>query len=335
MRLLQRRAFLCATASVAAVLGSVGRRGRAAGAPDLRRVSRTDHALGSAVTLTALHHDESAARAALDAAFDELERVEDLMSVYRSDSQLGRLNATGRLDRPHPYLLEVLRHAQAVARRSRGAFDVTVQPLWRLYREAQRAGAAPSAKAIESARALVDYRELRVTGRRVELRRDGARVTLNGIAQGFAADRVMRVLRERGVEHAIIDTGEIAPLGARADGDPWKVGIQHPRRPDACLALAALRGRCLATSGDYATVFSDDHERHHLFDPRTGRSAGALASVSVVAPTAMAADALSTAVFVLGPAGGAELISRTPGADALLVTKDGSAKATPGFPATS
>ena len=129
--------------------------------------------------------------------------------------------------------------------------------------------------------------------------------------------------------------GEINALGSKPEAVGWKVGIQHPRREESYLALAQLQGRCLATSGDYATIFSPDYKSHHIFDPHTGRSPAQLASVSVAARTGMEADALSTALFVLGPERGLKLLQHTPGADALLVTKAGRTLRTAKFPFTS
>jgi thiamine biosynthesis lipoprotein len=294
-------------------------------------VTKTSWALGADVSMTALHADRGAAEAALEAAFAELELVEELMSIYRPHSQISRLNRGGVLEGPHPFLVHVLQQSQQWAEQTGGAFDVTVQPLWELYQEAKRQGQLPSDSEVAAARQRVDWRRLEVTPTRVVLR-DGARITLNGIAQGFAADRAMQALRSRGVEHALVNTGELGAMGHKESGHAWTVGIQHPRRPEAYVSLAKLAGRCLATSGDYETTFSPDFRHHHLFDPRTGRSPQELASVSIAARTATEADALSTAVFVLGPEAGGALVRRTPGADALLVLKDGRTLATEGFP---
>ena len=155
---------------------------------------------------------------------------------------------------------------------------------------------------------------------------------MNGIAQGYAADRAAAALNRHGIRHALINTGEVNALGRKSNDTAWTVGIQHPRREDAYISLARLAGRCLATSGDYATTFSSDFQHHHLFDPRSGRSPTHVSSVSIAAPSALQADALSTAVFVLGPERGLELVQAFRGADALLVKKDGSALATNGFP---
>lgn len=287
----------------------------------LKTVKETSLALGAHVTMTALHEDESAARAAVAAAFAELEVIEDVMSLYREDSQISRLNRAGTLEDPDPRLLEVLRCASEVAKKSGGAFDITVQPLWAL------AGKDADAAAL----GLVDWRRVRFDDRHVTLGA-GMSITLNGIAQGYAADAAMRVLRAHGVRHALIDAGELGALGRSRGREPWSAGIQHPRVADAFAALARLEDRCLATSGDYETAFSADYSRHHIVDPRSGRSPGELASASVAAPTAMMADALSTAVFVLGAERGLALLREHPGSDALLITKSGRHLATAGFP---
>ena len=342
MRKVGRRRFLCVLAGTTAAAGigaaqfQAGRANKQAGGTHpgqkLIRVQRTSWALGSNISLTALHEDTSRAEAALDAAFDELERVENLMSIYRTDSQLSRLNQEGFLHEPHPYLIEVLLAARQMSERTGGAFDVTVQPLWALYWHAAQRGEMPAAAEVQQARARIDWRRVEINRRAIRLRGQDTAITLNGIAQGFAADRVAATLRQHGIQHALIDTGELGSVGANADGEQWSVGIQHPRQPDAFVAIAKLAGRCLATSGDYATKFSGDFRHHHLLDPRSGDSPSDLSSVSITADTALAADALSTAVFVLGCEDGMQLIRETPGTDAMLITKEGRVRVTPGFP---
>ncbi len=341
-----RRRFLCAALGACGTAGvgyaawrslQSGRRHSAdeAGvsvAADLAAYTRTAKALGSEVSITALHARREVAEQAVAAAFGELELAEELMSIYRPHSQLSRLNRDGVLERPHPYLLRVLRAGEDISRASDGAFDVTVQPLWALYADAQRAGRLPEMAEIETARRKVDWRRLDISERRIALRGEGMAVTLNGIAQGFATDRAIAALREHGIEHALVNAGEIGPLGHRADGEAWTVGIQHPREAEAYIALTKLDGRALATSGDYATTFSPDRAYNHIFDPRTGRSPDELASVSIAARTALEADALSTAVFVTGVERGLELIKATLGADAFFVLKNGRTLATEGFP---
>lgn len=270
--------------------------------------------------MTVLHADKSGAHAALDSAFAELERIEGVMSLYRPESQISRLNREGVLEKPDASFVAVLRFAAEVAEKSDGAFDVTVQPLWKLR------GVAPNAATL----ALVDWRKIELSKERIKLAPCMA-ITLNGIAQGFAADAAMRVMREHGIDNALIDAGEFSAHGMNAENAPWRIGIQHPRQRDAFAGLAPLENRCLATSGDYETAFCDDYSRHHIVNPRTGDSPGELASVSVLAPTAMSADALSTALFVLGAKRGMDFLRGYPGTDALLILKDGRRLTTSGW----
>jgi len=298
----------------------------------LQSVTRKTRALGTRITLTALHARRETAANALDAAVEEMMRVDEVLSIYRTQSELYRLNRDCSLHDPHPYLTDVLRTAREVAERSNGAFDITVQPLWELYARTAQVESLSGSRAIAEARRHVDWRKVHVSAMRVSFDSPGMAATLNGIAQGYAADRALAVLREHGIEHALVNTGELGALGSNAARKPWQVGIQHPRHEDAYIALAALQDRCLSTSGDYATTFTKDYAHHHIFDPKTGDSPRELSSVSVLAPSGTDADALSTAVFVLGVKRGLDLIHDLPNTDVLLVKKDGAMLATPGFP---
>lgn len=297
----------------------------------LTEVRRRGHALGTTTELCVLHADAQTAERAIDAAFAAIEQVEEVMSLYRPHSRLCELNRTGTLDRPHPWLVKVLQHARALSQATDGAFDVTMQPLWHCWSQAAREKRLPTETELNAARQFVDWQSLDVSPNRIALGRPGMQVTLNGIAQGFAADRAVAALREAGVAHALINTGEVSALGRKRD-EPWTIGVQHPRHPDAYSALAKLNDRALSTSGDYATTFSADRRHHHIVDPRVGYSPEELASATIVAPTTLEADALSTAVLVLGAERGLKLIADRPDVDALLVFKDGQTCTTPGFP---
>jgi thiamine biosynthesis lipoprotein len=221
----------------------------------------------------------------------------------------------------------VIRSALDWARQTDGAFDPTVQPLWSVH----AAEGAPNPSAVEKARRLVNWRDVTLSPDEIRLG-PGQQITLNGIAPGFAADRVREIFIAHGIQHALLNTGEFCALGRKPEGNPWQIGIQHPRVREAYAALAAVEDRCLSTSGDYETKFSDDFSSHHIFDPATGQSPTELSSVTVIAPTGMEADALSTAIFVLGPTRGLELATRRKNVDVLLITKSGRVSSTPGFP---
>ena len=298
----------------------------------LRPFTQTGRVFGADARITVLHADASVARKALAAAFDEMLEVQAQLSLYREDSALVRLNRDGVLDAPPPHLLTVLAEAQSLSRLSGGAFDATVQPLWTLNEKARAAGRQADPHATAAARAKVDWRELVVGPRRVRLNRPGMAVTLNGLAQGYGADVAARMLQGFGIEHALLDTGEFGALGAREDGSPWVLGVRHPRQPDVLAGRLQTDGRFVATSGDYETAFSDDFVRHHIFDPATGESPAELASVTVLAPTGMLSDGLSTALMVIGPAAALRLCQRLEGVDALMIGKDGRRWATAGLP---
>jgi thiamine biosynthesis lipoprotein len=195
----------------------------------------------------------------------------------------------------------VLRAARQVSQASAGAFDVTVQPLWALYDRAQRAGRLPTALEIATARAQVGWQKLSIEPHRVRLTQPDMAVTLNGIAQGYAADAARQALMDHSIAHALLDTGEFSALGRNEHSRPWTLGVEDPRDATRLLAALQLDGRCLATSADNRSAFTPDHRHHHIFDPSTGDSPAALSSVTVAAPTAMLADALTKVMFVGGP----------------------------------
>jgi len=331
-----RRRFLSLAlgAGGVAALGSTGVT-RWADGPHRIRAVRSGYALGTHVSMELYHADEVRAERALDAAFAELDRVENILSLYRPGSQLCRLNRDGIVHNPHPYLFEVLTCAQNISTRSDGAFDVTVQPLWQLYSAAKKNGVLPDEREIATARGKVNYRKLDVSVRCVRFAEPGMSATLNGIAQGYAADRVAAVLQEHGVVHALVNTGEIGAIGNKPSAEPWTVGIQDPRNADAFAALANLDSLFLSTSGDYNTTFTPDRAYNHIFDPRTGVSPRHFSSVTVVARSGMLADAHSTSLFVLGAERGARLVAQTPGVSAYFIDKQDHASKTAGFPLVS
>ncbi len=304
----------------------------ALGVEGMKTAKRTSYALGTEISMLVMHEDEDIARKALDAAFGELETVESVMSIYRPESQISKLNRDGVFNNPHPYFVDCLKAALKLSKRSEGAFDVTVQPLWELYMAAKKKNALPGDAEIEAARKKIDWTKIEYSDSKIQVGA-GQAITFNGIAQGYAADRCADALKKFGIQHALVNTGEIRAMGNKPDATPapWTVGIQHPRKPDAYIGMARLDGLCLATSGDYATTFSDDFVYNHIFDPATGRSPLVFSSVTVVTNRAIDADGLSSAVCVAGLERGLKLISDTP-AEGLLVFKDGKTYTTKNFP---
>ncbi|MGE3926179.1 MAG: FAD:protein FMN transferase [Lautropia sp.] len=315
--------------------GAVPGRGAAAG--DAALAIRTGIAFGTRIRITIAGLAPAAADRAAGAALAEISGIERVASLYLPQSALSRLNATGRLEAPDARLVDLLAAAQDWSSRSGGAFDVSVQPLWDLY--AATPGAAPPSQALTSALALVDFRAIEVAPDRIRLALAGARLTLNGIVQGFAADRALAALRAHGAECALVDAGEFAATRRDAAGTPWRIGVRDPlaRAPaavpllldaSALIDTIALADAAVASSSDQSFRFTADGRAHHIFDPRSGTSPPELAGATVVAADATSADALSTACMVLGVERSLALLAATPGAAALLVRKDGQRVAT-------
>ena len=295
--MLTRRRFLTVTAAAAGV----------AALPSARAATPVEWrgtALGAQAFLRLHHPDAAAAWRLVADCLAEVERLEGIFSLYRPDSALSRLNRDAVLEAPPLDLVVLLNEAKRYGDLTGGAFDVTVQPLWDLYARHFADPAAdplgPPEAAVAAARALVDYRRIDVAPGRIALRHPGMAVTLNGIAQGYITDRVADRLRVAGMERVLVHLGETRALGLAEDGRPWRVGIVDPAVPGAAPArMIDLTEGAVATSGGYGTRFSP--HCHHLFDPATGRNANHVESVTVTAPTATAADALSTALAVLPP----------------------------------
>jgi FAD:protein FMN transferase len=320
---------------VITVLGAV------AGAPLLCRGDREDEAvalyrwigtsLGSPSSLLICHPDRAVAGRIAAQCAAEIRRLETIFALYRTDSELARLNRDGRLESPSLDLLIVLAHCQRLAALSGGAFDVTVQPLWDLYAKHFFGAASPPTdgpqpQAVERALKLVDWQGLDVTTRRVKVARPGMGLTLNGIAQGYVTDRVADILQDHGCDRVLSDMGcsELRASGLRVDGRAWRVGLADPRQPETFAVTLDLSNRALCTSGGYGTKFEASGRFHHLFDPATGRSAHHYIAVSVFAASAMIADALSTALYTTPPERGSRLLEQFSGVSALLTRPDGS-----------
>lgn len=290
-------------------------------------------AFGTTVTVTVVHPNGLQAELAIEDAFREAQRVDRLMSIYNPRSQVFQLNRDGVLDQPDPHLLTVLAQARALSELTKGAFDITVQPLWRTFREAAELGALPPQSSRLKAKSRVNWERVACDSERAYFLKSGMAITLNGLAQGYAADLARAAVRARGVENMLLDTGEFVGRGARGEHRPWMLGVLDPREAGKLAARLPVDGRSVATSGDYESSFTPDFVHHHIFDPATGESPQELASVTVLAPTAMQADGLSTAFMVMGARKAHALAARLPGVDLLTINKRGIVWKSPQFPA--
>ncbi|NIL97449.1 MAG: FAD:protein FMN transferase [Planctomycetales bacterium] len=278
-----------------------------------------------------------AAQAAMT-ALDEVDRLESLLSVYRGDSEVSLVNQTvGKEPLPiGPELMELLALALQLHAETGGAFDVTAGPLSEAWGFARQAGRMPGDAQLAAALARVGsgYVEIHHANQTVQFARQGVQLNFGGIGKGYALDVASRLLQAQGIQDFLFHAGRSSVLacgdravGAGPSGDGprreggWKVGLIHPQRPQVRLAEVRLRDRALATSGSQMQSFHHRGRRYgHILDPRTGRPSSGLLSVTVLAATAAVADALSTALFVMGADAAARFCEQHAQIGAILVT---------------
>lgn len=314
---MKRRTFIAAT--VGAIAGSAACAWQAGD----RLYTGATLAFGTTINIALVHGDAQVAEAAIADGLRAAQRVDRLMSIYHPASQVFQLNRDGVLPDPDPQLLAVLEQARQLSLLTDGAFDITVQPLWRAFSEAAARRALPDPAQRQRARELVDWRQLTFDAHAVRLQRPGMGITLNGLAQGHAADVALAAVRSHGIRHALLDTGEFIARGRKHGGAPWALGVRDPRDAEALAATLYIDGCSCATSGDYETTFTPDYRHHHIFDPALGDSPAELASVTVLAPTGLLADGLSTAFMVMGSERARALAARLPAVDLLTIDKRG------------
>jgi len=301
--------------------------GAACAAPPLARHEVARPVMGTTFRLVLYAPDAPAACAAAAAVWARLDELDGILSDYDAASELSRLSGRppGELVPVSPELWAVLARAAEVAEQSGGAFDVTVGPCVRLWRRARRQGELPAPERLAAARAAVGFEKLALDRERraVALRAPGMQLDLGGIAKGYALDEVLRLLRARGIERALIDGGGDVAAGAPPPGRAaWSVALEPfaPGADGAPATRVALAHGAAATSGDAAQYVEIDGVRYsHLLDPRTGLGLTRRIAATVLAPSGIEADALASALCVLGPERGLELVERTPGVEARVV----------------
>ena len=290
-------------------------------------VKRAQFLMGTIVELTAVAPTAVGAQDALSAGFQEIRRLEQLLSTWIDHSELSRVNQSAGRE-PVPVSAEtyaLLTQALAVAEYTDGGFNIAIGPAVRLWQvtEAQR---LPTAGELERVRPYVDYHLIRLdpTRRTVFLEKAGTQIDVGGIGKGYAAEKAAAVMREIGASGGLVAVaGDLRTFGARADGTAWPVGIQHPRHEGRILATLDATDEAISTSGDYERFFIKDGIRyHHILDSHTLQPARLCRSVTILAPGATWADALATGVFVLGPVRGLALVERL-GLGAVIVDAEG------------
>jgi len=282
--------------------------------------------MGTLFTIYLYAADSRQADADFGMAFDEIDRLDASLSNYRPNSELSRINRSAFREAvtTDPEVFEFLRRSFDYARRTDGAFDITVGPLMRAWGFFRGSGHYPSADELRQARASVGWQKVLLddAARTVRFQVQGVELDPGGIGKGYAVDQAVSKLRESGVESALVDAGSstIYALGAPPGKDGWPVQVPRPQDRKQSIATVLLRDNALSTSGNYEKFFKLDGRLYcHIMDPRTGAPVQGVLQTTVIVPQATDSDALSTATFVMGPGKSIKLLESFPQASGLWI----------------
>jgi len=294
--------------------------------------------MGTFAHLKAIAKDEETAKRFVEVAFAELKKVDELMSDYKSDSQISQVNrnAYKRPVKVDESTFHVLQKSVEFSRLSEGAFDITIAPLAELWRSAAESNSVPTEQELADARSKVGYEKLLLDANEMTVRFavEGMKLDLGGIAKGYAIDRAVEAMQAGGAVGGLVDVGgDIRCFGKPPRGKKtWRIGLENPAEikggdeslsagMDTILLILKLNNAAIATSGGYRRfVLIEGKKYSHIMDRDTGTSAKGMSSVTIISQSAINADAMATAVSVMGEEKGLALIEKTPNTEAILIT---------------
>jgi thiamine biosynthesis lipoprotein len=293
--------------------------------------------LDTLVEMTVACRSEQQANEAMSAAYEEMRRIEALLSRYRNGSQISQLNTDAGKDQ----VVQVSREVHDILQRSLqyavltdGLFDITIGPIVDLWGIGTPYQQVPDESELQRVLPYVGYQNVEISENGgIRLRYPEVKLDLGGIAKGYSIDRAIEVLRGYDMISALVNAGgDIRGIGTKPDGTPWRIGIQHPRKPNDIVGVIQLQDAAVATSGDYERFFMHNNIRyHHIFVPHTGMPAQACQSVTIITKTAEAADVFATAVFVMGPERGLKFIEDQTDVEGMIIDSDGNMITSSGF----
>jgi thiamine biosynthesis lipoprotein len=282
--------------------------------------------MGTAIAVDLWDEDEAQGRALTQAVIDEMHRIDDLMSTYKPESELSRINARAA-DETVPVsaeLLALIQRALEFSRLTDGAFDITYASAGQYYD--YRKGTRPSSEQLAQALPAIDYHHVRIDPQDSTIRYSypGVRIDLGGIAKGYAVDRCIAILQAAGIKSAMVNAGGDTRVLGKHWKQPWMVGIRDPRNEEGLVTMIPLEDMAISTSGDYERYFEKDGVRfHHILNPRTGTSSSGVRSVSIIGAETTTTDALSTSIFVMGTEAGLKLVDSLPDIEAVIIDNQG------------
>jgi thiamine biosynthesis lipoprotein len=288
------------------------------------KVTKTRLAMGTFVAMTAIHSSRDEAEQAIGLAFEEIDRLNGMLTHYEKQSAVGSFNAAGKLEQAPQEVLELVARSLYYNRETGGAFDITVKPLIDLYKDSFAKSHKPTDSEIDRTLKLVGSENLRFQSGSLQFAGSDMAITLDGIAKGYIVDKASEVLSANGVANHLINAGgDIRTSGQAAKGKAWTVAVQDPAKSKEYPDIINMKDGAIATSGNYEIYYDNEKLFHHIINSRTGHSPQLSNSVTVVAPTVMDADALATSVFVMEPVRGVQFINNQPDCECFVISNDG------------
>ncbi len=335
---MNRRTFLKYSGLLGLGLTSAGILPATAGAVkfnnEIYKVSETRSAMGTYVSMTLFHSSRDKAEEAMGRAYEEIDRLTGLMNRFDHATAVAHLNNEGYLNDVPSEVTQVIARSLEYYRISNGTFDISVKPVIDLFKKsfAENKSMMPDRRELDKALKLVGSDKIELSGRTIRFKNPGVGITLDGIAKGYIVDQASKVLSDHQIkDHLINAGGDIRTSGTNRDKNPWTVAIQDPQKKNQYPDVIHMTDGAIATSGNYEVYFDQEKMFHHIVDPNTGMSPGLSASVSVLADTAMNADALSTSVFVMKPTAGVQFIDSIPNCECLVMSRTGKIFKSPGW----
>jgi len=289
---------------------------------NLKMYEETRSLMGTFATITVYSSDEETGREAISDAFTRIEDIESKASIFDEQAEAFHLNRDGYLNNPSDDLFKLITMSLDYSQITEGYFDITVQPLldlWgpgELWKESEEVQQTRINETME----LIGSVNIGIEDNRIYFELEGVKITLGGIAKGYAADEALQVLRDRGIKHALVNIGgDMSALGSKPGGEPWRIVLVNPDDTSQSLATFIFSDKSITTSGNYQRYFDPNKEVHHILNPKTGYSANECISVTIIAENGTRADILATSVFVMGPEDGLGLVESLDSVECFIV----------------
>jgi FAD:protein FMN transferase len=299
-------------------------------------LKRTQFIMGTLVEITVEEFDKDLAQKAINKSFNEMSRLEKIMSSYLPDSELSKFNSLAGEEvkvSVSPDLLKVIKRGVYWGKLSNGAIDISIGPAIKLWEFNSERPIVPDKKNLVGAAKFINYKDIIIEANSISLKKKGMSLNLGAIGKGFAVDQAIRELKKIGIKSGLINAGgDLRAFGLITGRRPWHIGIQHPRKPEQIIISLDIKDTGVATTGDYQRYFIKNKARyHHILNPKNGWPSNKTISATVVADTVMDADALSTALFILGTKKGIDFINSLDGVEGMIVSDRGYASYSSGF----